>query len=267
MALLEQLGFVWLLFGLMLIPYLCWGVYLLKMRFQHQTELSVAGEALTFLGLVIFLIMEFAFLNLWLSDSPLAFILAVLGLLTSVLALYGPMLMSLGSHILVDAVMPSGIPVSHVPKYGAAEGFEEKGDYEAATREYMAIARMFPKEAKASLRAGDNLMKLDRPQEAVLWLKRGLNSLSDPEESLRVVNRVAEIYLRQLDRPEDAVEIFQKYLRRFPESEYAESVERRLARLTGSHAFLIHGGAPPSPSTEAPPKKFLPDGPSYLPDD
>ncbi|MEA3365673.1 MAG: tetratricopeptide repeat protein, partial [Candidatus Hydrogenedentes bacterium] len=177
-----------------------------------------------------------------------------------------PMLMSLGSHILVDAVMPSGTPVSHVPKYGAAEGFEEKGDYEAATREYMAIARMFPKEAKASLRAGDNLMKLDRPQEAVLWLKRGLNSLSDAEESLRVVNRIAEIYLRQLDRPEDAVEIFQKYLRRFPESEYAESVHRRLARLTGSHAFLVHGNSPPSPSPEAP-KKFLAEGPSYLPED
>ena len=231
MALLEQLGLVWIISGLILIPYLCWGVYLLKVRFQHQAELSVAVEALTFLGLIIFLIIEFAFLNLWLSDSPLIFILAVLGLLSSLLALYGPMLMSLGSHILVDAVMPSGAPVSHTPRYGAAEGFEQKGDYEAATREYMAIARMFPKESKASLRAGDNLMKLDRPEEAVLWLKRGLNCLSEAEESLRVVNRIAEIYLHRLNEPDEAVDVFQSYLERFPDAEYAESVKRRLVRL------------------------------------
>ncbi|MFO7974893.1 MAG: tetratricopeptide repeat protein [Candidatus Hydrogenedentota bacterium] len=266
MELLEQLGLVWIIFGLMLIPYFCWGVYLLKMRFQHQTELSVAGEALTFLGLIIFLVLEFAFLNLWLSDSPLIFILAVLGLLTSLLALYGPMLMSLASHILVDAVMPSGTPLSHEPKYGAAEGFEQKGDYEAAAREYMAIARMFPKEAKASLRAGDNLMKLDRPDEAVLWLKRGLNCLSEAEESLPIVNRIGEVYLRHLDKPEQAIEIFENYLARFPDAEYADSVKRRLAKLKGSHAFLANQ-EPSSSSSTDPSKSLLADGPSYLPDD
>lgn len=266
MALLQQLGLVWIISGLMLIPYLCWGVYLLKVRFQYQAEISVAVEVLTFLGLIIFLIIEFAFLNMWLSDSPLIFILAMLGLLSSLLALYGPMLMSLGSHILVDAVMPSGVPVSHTPKYGAAEGFEQKGDYEAATREYMAIARMFPKESKASLRAGDNLMKLDRPEEAVLWLKRGLNCLSEAEESLRVVNRIAEIYLHRLNEPDEAIDIFQSYLERFPDAEYAESVKRRLARLMGSHAFLAQEDATCPPSTETP-KDLLPEGPSYLPED
>jgi len=265
MSLFQQLGLGWIICGLLLIPYLCWGVYLLKVRFQRQEELSVAGEALTFLGLILFLIIEFSFLNLWLRNSPLILILAVVGLLASVLALYGPMLISLGSHMLVDAVMPSGAPQSHTPRYGAAEGFEQKGNYEAAAREYMAVARMFPKEAKASLRAGDNLMKLDRPEEAVLWLRRGLNCISDAEESLRVVNRIAEIYLRRLNRSEDAIEAFNGYIERFPESEYVETVKKRLGRL----------GAPSvSPAEEEPgallPEErpnLLPDGPSYLPDD
>ncbi len=265
MALLEQLGIPWILSGLLLIPYLCWGVYLLKLRFQHQSELSVAGESFTFLGLVVFLIVQFSVLSLWLSDSPLAFILAVVGLLSSLLALYGPMLMSLGSHVLVDAVMPSGAPVSHTPKYGAAEGFEQKGDYEAAAREYMAVARMFPKEARASLRAGDNLMKLDRPEEAVLWLKRGLNHVTEAEESLRVVNRIAEIYLRKLERPDEARDAFEGYLKRFPDAEYAESVRRRLLHMGGPRT-LVDCEQPDGPMPEERPA-LLPDGPSYLPED
>ena len=96
-----------------------------------RSTVSVAGEAVTFLGLVVFFVVQFAVLSMWLSKSPVLFLLAVLGLLASLLALYGPMLMSLGSHVLVDAVMPSGAPLSHTPKYGAAEGFEQKGDYYA----------------------------------------------------------------------------------------------------------------------------------------
>jgi tetratricopeptide (TPR) repeat protein len=192
--------------------------------------------------------------------------MAVLGLLASLLALYGPMLMSLGSHVLVDAVMPSGTPVSHTPKYGAAEGFEQKGDYEAAAREYMAVARMFPKESRASLRAGDNLMKLDRPEEAVLWLKRGLNFLTDAEESLRVVNRIAEIYLRRLERPEEAKEVFQAYLERYPDAEYAASVRRRLALLGAPPETPENGPTEVSRHQEDQPT-LLPEGPPYLPED
>lgn len=264
MSLLEQLGIPWILSGLLLIPYLCWGVYILRERFHHQAELSVACEAITFLGLVVFFVIQFAMLSLWLSKSPIMFLLAVLGLLASLLALYGPMLMSLGSHMLVGALMPSGAPLSHTPKYGAAEGFEQKGDYEAAAREYMAVARMFPKEAKASLRAGDNLIKLDRAEEGVVWLKRGLHYLTEPEESLRVVNRIAEIYHRNLERPEEAKEAFRDYLNRFPDAEYADSVKRRLARLGASEASETGDNAP---ARAAAPPILLSDGPSYLPND
>ncbi len=265
MTLLQQLGLPWILAGLLLIPYLLWGVYLLKLRFRHHAELSVAAEAATFLGLIVFLIIQLGVISMWLSHSPLAFTVAVMGLVTSLLAMYGPMLMSLASHILVDAVMPSGSPVSHVPKYGSAEGFEQKGDYEAAAREYMAIARMFPKEAKASLRAGDNLMKVERPEEAVLWLKRGLNYVSEAEESLRVVNRIAEIYLRRLERPDEAREVFELYLERFPEAEYADSVRKRLARMSTPRQ-TPDVGEPEDSAPESGPA-LLPEGPSYLPDD
>ncbi|HOF40222.1 MAG TPA: hypothetical protein PLD73_09125 [Candidatus Hydrogenedentes bacterium] len=264
MSLLEQLGIPWILSGLLLIPYLCWGVYILRERFHHQAELSVACEAITFLGLVVFFVIEFAMLSMWLSRSPVLFLLAVFGLLASLLALYGPMLMSLGSHMLVGAVMPSGAPLSHTPKYGAAEGFEQKGDYEAAAREYMAVARMFPKEAKASLRAGDNLIKLDRVEEGVVWLKRGLHYLTEPEESLRVVNRIAEIYHRRLDRPDEAKEAFRDYLSRFPDAEYADSVKRRLARLGGPETPNNAEKTSPRPGD---PPILVSEGPSYLPDD
>ena len=82
MSLLEQLGIPWILSGLLLIPYLCWGVYLLKVRFQHQTELSVAGRP-SLSSAWSSSVVQFAVLNMWLSKSPVLFLLAVLGLLAS----------------------------------------------------------------------------------------------------------------------------------------------------------------------------------------
>lgn len=251
-GLIEQLGLAWILSGLLLIPYLCWGVYLLRLRFFTRADFGVTLEALTLVGLLIFYYIEFKFLHMWLSRSPLKMIFAVMGLGMSGLALYGHLMISLVSHLLVDAVMPSGGPTDHEPRYGAAEALEEQGDYEGAVREYVAIAGMFPKASRAALRAADNLAKLGRMAEAVTWFERGLKCITTAEESLPVLNRVVEVYSRDLDRPEAAARALEDYVRKYPQGIYTDSVRQRLARMRAP----VH-----EPTTVT-----LDDGPTYLPE-
>lgn len=221
----------WVLSGLLLIPYLVWGIYLLRQRLVYHVELDRAVETFTVAFLVCFLIFELALIRIWLQDSPFQFALATLGLLVSVLALYGPLLMSFGSHLIVDVVMPSSSPNPSVPLYGAAEACETRGDFEAAVREYIAISRMFPSEVTPAARAADNLMKMDRPEEAVVWFERALVLSRSPDECLRLTNRLFDVYLRRLDKRAEARRTLVRYLERFPDAEYAESVRERLGSM------------------------------------
>jgi tetratricopeptide (TPR) repeat protein len=221
----------WVLSGLLLIPYLVWGIYLLRQRLVYHLELDRAVETFTVAFLVCFLVFELALIRIWLQDSPFQFALATLGLVASAFALYGPLLMSFGSHLIVDVVMPSSRPDRSIPLYGAAEACESRGDFEAAIREYIAIARMFPAEVTAAARAADNLMKVDRPEEAIVWFEKALFLSRSPDESLRLTNRLFDVYLRRLDNRIEAHRTLVRYLERFPDAEYAESVRDRLRDL------------------------------------
>lgn len=221
----------WILSGLLLIPYLICGVWLLHLRFRARIDIGPRYEALTAAAIVLFFAFEIGLLKAWLSPHPLQLMLSFIGLFSSAIALYGHVAISLASRLVVDIVMPGPLDYSHEPQYGAAEGFERQGDYAAAANEYMVLAKMFPKESKATLRVADNLMKLHRLEEAAEWFQRGLTLLATPEQSLPVTNRLFELYYRGLDRQEDARVVLVAYVERFPASEYAESVKKRLYRL------------------------------------
>ena len=90
---------------------------------------------------------------------------------------------------------------------------------------------MFPGDQTSVLRAGDNLMKIGRAEEAVVYFERGLGLLRSPEQSLPLVNRLAEAYAKKLGRPEDAIRVLGAFVERFPGAEHTEAVQRRLERL------------------------------------
>ena len=224
--------FAWVLSGLLLIPYLVWGVYLLQLRLVRDVELDRAVEIFTVVFLIVFFIFEFTLLDIWLHNDPVSLVFATLGLGISLFALYGPLLMSFGSHLLADIVMPTGRYNPSVPRYGAAEGFELRGDFEGAAREFITIARKFPKESRAALKAADNLMKIGRPEVAAPWFEAALEIIAAPDESLSIVNRLCDIYSNDLDQHEEAREVLEEYLERFPASEYASSVRRRIDEMS-----------------------------------
>ncbi len=224
--------------AVLLVPFLGWGIYLLRLRYRYHEDINPYLEAATLAGLTVWYVFQFRLLGVWLHDDPIAHFFSALGLIVAGTALYGPMLVSLVAQLTVDLVFPKDRVQTGEPRFGPAEALERAGDYEGAAEEYMVIARMFPKDPTTAIRLGDNLMKLDRPSDAACWLERGASLVESPEKALRVVNRLTEIYLRRLDQPEDARRVLREYLRKYPDGEYAKSVGERLSRLEDDHPRL-----------------------------
>ena len=91
---------------------------------------------------------------------------------------------------------------------------------------------MFPRDPVAMGRIADNLMKQALPELAAPWFKCCIECLDSAEKNLSVTNRLVEVYERELGRPDEAVRVLETYLERFPDTTYADSVRRRLERLT-----------------------------------
>ncbi len=228
--------------GLLLIPYLCFGVYVLKHQLREHADFPVLVEFLVIGGLVVFFLIELPLLRMWLSPSPLWLFAATGGLIVSCAALYGPLMFSFVSHSIVNVVMPHGQKRVQGPEYGPSEGLERNGLFEDAANSYAAVARAFPKESIPALRAADNFMKIGDTEQAAEWFENGLANVTNSKQAMPVAFRLFEIHSRMLHDDESAKTVLEKFLERFPDSDQTESVERRLNRLTNSDS----NGAPRS---------------------
>jgi tetratricopeptide (TPR) repeat protein len=212
----------------LLVPYFGWGIYVLRQRLRHDAELNHLLELATLGGLAVFYVLEISLLTEVMGHSYTIFFFSILGLVVSSAALYGPMLITLLSDVIVESVMPAGLTPAHEPKYGGAEALERQGDYQGAVKEYMIIARVFPKDPTAAIRIADNLVKLGRLDEAAEWFERGLVRIDTPQKSLMVTNRLYDLYHRHLGMPERARDLLVDYLDKYPQAEQAVYVRERL---------------------------------------
>lgn len=220
----------WILSGILFIPYLIWGVYTLQLRLARHHELPLNVQLITLGCVVLFYIFEYVLLKSWLGHTPLLFVLAMFALFLSGMALYGHILLAMGSGAFLDVMAPGQKEVRE-PNYSAGEAREQNGDYEGAIREYLAVARQFPQDSKAALRVADNYMKLERHKEAAPWFEKGLAGTNGAHQSLPVTNRLYELYRYRLHKEEEAKRVLEMYLKKYPVSEYAPSVQARLDRL------------------------------------
>lgn len=221
-----------LLTAVAFVPYFGWGIYTLRRRYRYHEDMSMRLEGLTVLALALFFAVETYLLHRFMDDSPGYFFFALLGLLVSGAALYGSMMISLSSQVIIDVILPAERSKTFEPSYAPAEMLERAEDYEGALKEYLVIARMFPREPVALLRIAESYIRLGRPGDAAQWFERALNHIDSPERALQVANRLCEVYNRQLERPDEAVRVLETYLQRYPEAEYAESVRQRLKRYS-----------------------------------
>ena len=234
-----------------MLPFFVWGVYTLRVRFRYHDDFAPMVEVLTLLGVTVFLGVETVMLRTWMTNTPVLYLFTILGLLVSSAALYGSMMVSVASHIMVNMVLPGEPRDPSSPHFAPAEALERIGDYDSALQEYMVMARIFPKDGSTATRIANCLIRLDRLAEASKAFERALTLIEDEEPSLRVTNRLVEIYERKMDRPDDAARVLQLYIENFPHAERIQSVRERLGRLRQS---MSHASTRPSAPEASPPR-------------
>lgn len=227
-----------LLAGIMMVPFFAWGIYSLQRRFRFQEEGSPLLEAATLLLLVLFYAFEIAQLRESLYHLRGWYLFTVLGLLVSGFALYGHMAVSLLSRLIVDVVVPHNDGAADRPRLGPVEILERQGDFEGALREYQVLARIYPRYAPIHCRIAENLLRLDRPGDAAQWLETALRYSPD-DHGLPIVQRLCELYERDLDQYDDARQVLRNFLGRNPASPHAEALEKRLEWIGRSEAPVI----------------------------
>ncbi len=232
-----------ILSALLMAPFLAWGIYTLRERYVLHGEIPRRVELATLGGVLAFYIVQLLLIRLWIGGVEVLYIFTLLSLLVASTALYGPMLVSVASQAVVNLIHPPREDYSHTPHFGPAEALEEVGDFDGALREYMVMARIFPKHAEAALRTGHAFAELERYDEAVEALERGLAMLDEPGRALMITNRLSDVYLRQLDREEDARRVLTAYLRRFPDASHVKSVKSKLDRISNLAAAESGDGA------------------------
>ena len=123
----------WVISVLMFIPYFVWGVHLLRQRLGEESEeIKPIIELSTLLGVVVFFACQNLLLKVWLENAPWKRLVATSALAVSGVALYGHIVLSLLSQLVVDILMPAGKTDIQEPRYGSAQAFEEAGDFEGA---------------------------------------------------------------------------------------------------------------------------------------
>lgn len=232
---------------ILLVPYLGWGVYALRLRYRYHEELPPVVEIITLAALLLYFGFEIMALEAWMSSEPIVYLFTVLAFAISGTALYGHIFISVVSRILVDAVIPNDDLTTTGPRFGPAEALEKQGDYEGALQEYLVIARIYPKDPMTSIRVADVYGELKRPADSAVWLERALTRVDDAERALSIVNRLCGLYDGELDEPANAERALNAFLVRFPESEFADRVRMRLTRRTQApRAKAIEEDLPPS---------------------
>ena len=215
-----------------MLPFLGWGIHTLRERYVRHEELSSHIELLSLVGVALFLAVELALVRVWMGDVSVFFAFTALALVAASTALYGPMFVSYASRTAVDLVHPHEEGPADEPRFTTAEARESQGDFDGALREYMVIARIFPKDSETAFRVAHVLNELDRFDEAVASFERGIRLATDPERAVLAVNRVADIYRDRLNRPDDAAHALKAFIDRFEGSPQAELVKRRVDRMS-----------------------------------
>ena len=222
--------------GLLWIPFVGWGVYVLRLQYKFHEELRPTTKWVTAVAVLLFVAVELSTAQVQMRHSPGLFMLTMLALLASTTALYGHLFVSMASQLLVDMIHPDQDVAIDQPDYAAAEALEQVGDYEGALSEYLVMARIFPGETDCVLKVAEAFLKVDKSDQAVIYFEKALARTGQDESAFRVTNRLSGVYQRNLDQPDEAKEVLHRFIERFPHSSYVESAERRLRMMEPSAA-------------------------------
>lgn len=217
--------------GLMLVPFVGGGVYALSRRFRHHDEWPLAAEAATLAAVAIFFAVEVALLRTALPQNPVFLMFSVLGLAAAGAALYGHVLVSLASRLVVGVVVHNEERNDDRPRFGPAESLERQGAFAEALQEYLVLARIYPREAEVHARIAEIYLRLAQPADAATWWRRALKYAGNAGDILAFTQRLCETHERHLKDSQGAQAVLEAFLTRYPDSPDAGLVRERLERL------------------------------------
>ncbi len=219
---------------LLMLPFLAWGVHTLRERYVRHEEISRPAELLSLIGVALFIALQLVLVRVWMGNVSVVFAFTALALVAASTALYGPIFVSYMSKTAVDLIHQPEDRHADEPRFNLAEALESQGDNDGALREYMVMARIFPKHSETAFRVAHVLIELDRLEEAAESFERGLSLATDAERAILATNRLADLYRDRLDRHDEAVRVLTVFIERFAQSPHAELAQRRLDRLTSA---------------------------------
>ncbi len=212
----------------LLVPYFGWGVYALQLRYIRHHDWPIQVEAASLGGLIVFYALALPVLRTYLSETPAAFMFAMLGLLASGFALYGHMAISLTAKLVVDTITHSPDSAPNVPRLGPAEALERQRDYDGAYNEYLVLARIYPHDAAVKMRLADVCLHLKRAPEAADWFERVMQRKPTRDTYSMAAARLAELAAKELNDLPRARRAVQSYLDAHPTAPDCEAMKMRL---------------------------------------
>jgi len=213
--------------------FLAFGTWSLHKRFQKHEEWPLRTQMLVLSGVSVFYLLEIPTLRFVLHESIIQFVFALLGLLVAGLSLYGHIIVSVISRLLVEFLVPDNPAAAVTPRLGPAEALERQEDWEGALNEYYILARIYPRNAMICVRAANNLLRLDRGEEAVAWFERAIKYTDKAEDNLMLVRRLCDT-LETLHQPERINEVLHCFAERFSDHESARTITKELAKTNPS---------------------------------
>ena len=208
--------------------FVIFGTWSLHKRFQKHEEWSLRSQSFVLLGVMLFYLLEIPTLRFMMHESVVQFIFTLLGLLVAGLALYGHIAVSLISRLMVEFLIPDNPAAASTPRLGPAEALEGQGDWEGALHEYYILARIYPNNAMISVRAANNLLRLNRNEEAATWFERAIKYTNKAEDNLALVRRLCDT-LESLQQPERITEVLRLFAERFADHESVKNIVNDLA--------------------------------------
>jgi hypothetical protein len=168
------------------------GVYFLLRRFHRREDIASVQEAAA-LGIALVLAaLEIRFLREALERFPVYYVFSAIGVLITISALYGHMVVSLLSRFLVEWVTSGTSDGLDRPLFGAAEACMRRGDYEGAVREYLVLARLHPRDPAVFMRLGEALSLTNDHRRAVPAFLRCAQLESNGNRALHALRRALD---------------------------------------------------------------------------
>lgn len=229
-----------------LILFFVFGIWSIHRRFGKHEEWSMRHQLLVLAVVAAFYLLEVTTLRFMLRESIVQFIFALLGLLVAGLALYGHIIVSVISRLMVEFLIPDNPNAATTPRLGPAEALERQEDWEGALHEYYILARIYPNNPMISVRAANNLVRLNRNEEAVAWFERAIKHTHKAEDNLALVRRLCDT-LETLNQPEQINEVLRLFSERFADHETAEYVIQELKKKSDA---IKEMPTPPNPEDD-----------------